>query len=88
MNKSIVKGLKQASDRTKNNTPFVYTVWYDWRRSRVFTTNDSYEPWIQEYELMGYIKLLEASRHFTMREITQRIIEYYSMVHTWEKGLS
>lgn len=83
-----LKGIKQASGATKNNSPFVFSVWFDTRRNRVFTINDSYDYWINEYKLLGYIKLLEDSRHFTMKEINQRIEEYFTLKTTWEQGLS
>lgn len=83
-----LKGIKEASGRTRNKTPFTFVVWYDPKRNRVFTTHDYAEQWYGEYGLLGYIRLLEGSRHFTMKEITQRVTEYYNMVSTWEKGLS
>lgn len=86
--KRKIKGLRSASGATENKTPFTFTVWYDKERNRVFTINDSFDQWVRDYELLGYIKLLEGGRHFTMKEIIRRIDEYWSMVVTWEKGLS
>lgn len=86
--KQTIQGLKRASGSTKNKTPFTYTVLYDKGRNRVFAVNDKFHLW--NYTLEGqqrYIKLLEGSRHFTMREIAHRVEEYWRMVHTWEIGL-
>lgn len=87
MKQKQVNGLKRASGQSKNKTPFTFTVWYDKSRNRVFTTNDAFEPWIRDYEMLGYIKLLEGSRHFTMQEITKRVNDYWSLVYTWGRGL-
>lgn len=85
--KQTTKGIKRASGMTRNRTPFTFTVWYDERRDRVFTTTDNMEVWYNDYELQGYIKLFVGSRHFTMQEIRLRIDEYYSLAYTWYKGL-
>ncbi len=85
--KQTTKGIKRASGMTRKGTPFTFTVWFDEKRNRVFTTTDNMEVWYNDYELLGYVKLFVGSRHYTMREIAQRIDEYYSMVLTWYRGL-